>query len=294
MDAFIRNRAEHKLLLAIRRIADLLGQKVEIKTLAYQQGGLIETFLFCLGSAGSVGFLFKSSLNDIITYYATGGWKRDKLENQIYEVDIEKKRADVAKIKADVGKTQAEKRKLEAEAIAQELQNRQHLANPDVILHDEEAIRRISDFYKIVKDDKEITKIGFRQGEARQETMVDHSEFEHLIFRGVKDIRIVENAELVIDAPVLRSRRHWRAFYRHQPIDFKMKDGRFLANVARGVYSFDSATRLIVTLEISTTFNDEGKAIKKDYAVLNVSGIKKAGAPLTEVADLSKRQRELF
>ena len=80
MNAFVRHKAEKDFLAAVRQILEELGISAEIKTEAYQEGGLIEFYQFVstvspeLAVAYAVSSIAKHlspSINAVLTHHLT-------------------------------------------------------------------------------------------------------------------------------------------------------------------------------------------------------------------------------
>ena len=245
MNAFVRNNMEKDLLNLISEISKTLDIDLKIESEAKEEGGLIDTFtLIAIGA-----MYFKSSVNQVVTYYLTGGFHKNKemkLNNALKEQELERSKIQTKKEKLQL----EEKQKLEANY---------------------KISRVLSNFYKKAENYEKIRKIGYRLEDNLDELIVERDKFKSFIIKENKDIEVVEEAEIAIISPVLKEGKYkWRGIYQEEKIDFSMGDSGFKIDVINQKYNFLNGTTIICQLEIYRTFDDYGDEIKTSYSVKKV------------------------
>ncbi|MFX3626463.1 hypothetical protein ACD574_00590 [Campylobacter sp. LH-2024] len=257
MNAFVRNAMEKDLLKLISEVGRTLNINMQINSEVKKEGGLIDAFnLTIVLSVGSaVAIYFRTSINQIITYYLTGGFYKNKdtiLNNALKEEELKR------------SKIQTEKAELESRILKEY----------NALEANHKLNRNISNFYKKAKNYEKIKKIGYQFNNSN-ELCIERNQFKSFIIDGNKDIEVVEDADIEIISPVLKEGKYkWRGIYNGEKIDFSMGDSGFKNAVIGQEYNFINGTTINCQLEISRTFDDYGEEIKTLYRVKKVYGIK--------------------
>lgn len=255
MNAFIRNQMEKNYLDIITEIARILGAEVKIESQAREEGGVKENIIIIL-LAGNLLSYFAPSINDIVTYYATGGYERDRLENRLKELQIERY-------------------KIENEVEKQKLQDL--IKNKSKELYESQKIRRsFSNFYKKAKQYEKLTQIGYK-GSKDDEIIIKRDEFGYFVLDTSSDIEIDDGASIEIISPVLKEGKFkWKGIYKGEKIDFSMGDYGFKQSVIEKKHNFENGSTIISRLAIKNTFDEFGEKTKNtSYSVEKVYKIMK-------------------
>lgn len=255
MNAFIRNQMEKNYLDIITEIAKILGAEVKIESQAREEGGVKENIIIIL-LAGNLLSYFAPSINDIVTYYATGGYERDKLENRLKELQIERY-------------------EIENEVEKQKLQDL--IKNKSKELYESQKIRRsFSNFYKKAKQYEKLTQIGYK-GSKDNEIIIKRDEFGYFVLDTSSDVEFDDDASIEIISPVLKEGKFkWKGIYKGEKIDFSMGDYGFKQSVIEKKHNFENGSTIISRLAIKNTFDEFGEKTKNtSYRVEKVYEIMK-------------------
>lgn len=255
MNAFIRNQMEKNYLDIITEIAKILGVEIKIESQAREEGGVKENIIIIL-LAGNLLSYFAPSINDIVTYYATGGYERDRLENRLKELQIERY-------------------EIENEVEKQKLQDL--IKNKSKELYESQKIRRsFSNFYKKAKQYEKLTQIGYK-GSKDDEIIIKRDEFGYFVLDTSSDIEFDDEASIEIISPVLKEGKFkWKGIYKGKKIDFSMGDYGFKQSVIEKKHNFENGSTIISRLAIKNTFDEFGEKTKNtSYRVEKVYEIMK-------------------
>ena len=256
MNAFVRNNMEKDLLNLISEIGKTLNIEIKIESEAKEEGGLID--IFNLVILGGVAIYFKSSINQVVTYYLTGGFHKNKemmLNNALKEEELKK------------SKFQTEKERCE---IKLKILEKHRLLEANYKIN-----RGVSSFYKKATDYEKIKKIGYQFKNNSNEICVERDRFKSFIINEKKDIETIEEAEIEIISPVLKEGRYkWKGIYNKEKIDFSMGDSVFKKDVINQEYNFTNGTTISCQLEIIRTFDDYQEETKTSYSVKKVYDVK--------------------
>lgn len=256
MNAFIRNQMEKNYLDIITEIARILGAEVKIESQAREEGGVIDFLLVNIDIKDAVvaGIVFLApAINKIITHYLTGNYKKDKLDNELKKLQIEKYKIE----------NEAEKQKLQVLGIA---------------LDESVKIRRLlSNLYKRAKQCSKIAKIGYIDYKDSQsiEVVVNRDNFSDFILDTSSDVEFDDDASIEIISPVLKEGKFkWKGIYKGEKIDFSMGDYGFKQSVIEKKHNFENGSTIISRLAIKNTFDEFGEKTKNtSYRVEKVYGI---------------------
>lgn len=210
MNAFVRNAMEKDLLKLISEVGRTLNINMQINSEVKKEGGLIDAFnltiVLSVGSAAAI--YFRTSINQIITYYFTGGFYKNKdtiLNNALKEEELKR------------SKIQTEKAELESRILKEY----------NALEANHKLNRNISNFYKKAKNYEKIKKIGYQFNNSN-ELCIERNQFKSFIIDGNKDMEVVEDADIEIISPVLKEGKYkWRGIYNGEKIDFSMGDSGF-------------------------------------------------------------------
>ncbi|HEG6005812.1 TPA: hypothetical protein SE358_001638 [Campylobacter jejuni] len=257
MNAFVRNAMEKELLNLISEVGKTLNIDIQIDSEVKKEGGLIDTFnlTVVLSVSGAVAIYFRTSINQIITYYLTDGFYKNQetiLNNALKEEEVKR------------SKIQTEKEELELK-IFQEY---------NALATNHKLDRNISNFYKKAENYEKIKKIGY-QFDSLDELIVERNQFKSFIIEENKNTEIVEDADIEIISPVLKEGKYkWKGIYNGEKIDFSMGDSGFKNAVIKQEHNFINGTTVNCQLEISRTFDDYGEETKTLYRVKKVYNVK--------------------
>lgn len=258
MNAFIRNQMEKNYLDIITEIARILGAEIKIESQAREEGGVIDFLLVNIDIKDAVvaGMVFLApAINKIITHYLTGNYKKDKLDNELKKLQIEKYKIE----------NEAEKQKLQVLGIA---------------LDESVKIRRLlSNLYKRAKQCSKIAKIGYIDYKDSQsiEVVVNRDNFSDFILDTSSDVEFDDEASIEIISPVLKEGKFkWKGIYKGEKIDFSMGDYGFKQSVIEKKHNFENGSTIISRLAIKNTFDEFGEKTKNtSYRVEKVYEIMK-------------------
>lgn len=271
MNALIRNQMEKNYLDIITEIARILGAEVKIESQAREEGGIKENIIIFL-LAGNLLSYFAPSINDIVAYYATGGYERDKLENRLKELQIERYEIE----------NEVEKQKLQ-DLIIEKTNN----------LYESQKIRRsFSNFYKKAKQYEKLIQIGYK-GSKDNEIIIKRDEFGYFVLDTSNDTVIDDEASIEIISPVLKEGKFkWKGIYKGENIDFSMGDYGFKKSVIEKKHNFENGSTIISRLEIKNTYDEFGEKTKNtSYRVAEVYEIIKKDITLKTNAGRKKDKR---
>lgn len=99
MNAFVRNAMEKELLNLISEVGKTLNIDMQIDSEVKKEGGLIDTFNLTVVLSVSAIY-FRTSINQIITYYLTDGFYKNKetiLNNALKEEEIKRSKIQTKK-----------------------------------------------------------------------------------------------------------------------------------------------------------------------------------------------------
>lgn len=278
MNAFVRNKAEKDFLEAIKRIGELLDSELKIETEAYQEGGLKEIIL--IGGL-ALGF-FSSSINDIITHFATRDTQSEELDKKIKALTI---------------------KSLELDNQQKTLEIEEQI---DKKLDDKLTKKYISNFYKKIDSYEKVEKIGYRSLEKNSlEYIVEKKDFKNFILEDDIVISQDDDAMIEIISPVLKEGKYkWRGKYQNDKIDFSLADSKFKQEVIEGRHKFSNGSMINCSVEIKTTFDEFGDEKSKNYRVLQVFAtqeleigelkLREAGKKRNQQKWLDEHQKSLF
>ncbi|HEA8164520.1 TPA: hypothetical protein RXN25_000996 [Campylobacter coli] len=276
MNAFVRNAMEKELLNLISEVGKTLNIDMQIDSEVKKEGGLIDTFnlTVVLSVSGAVAIYFRTSINQIITYYLTDGFYKNKetiLNNALKEEEIKR------------SKIQTEKEELELK-IFQEY---------NALATNHKLDRNISNFYKKAEKYEKIKKIGYQINNSN-ELIIEREQFKSFIIEENKDVETIEEAEIEIISPVLKEGKYkWRGIYNGEKIDFSMGDSGFKNAVIGQEYNFINGTTINCQLEISKTFDDYGEEIKTSYRVKKVYSVQANDIfKITKFGQKRRKQKE--
>jgi hypothetical protein len=244
MNAFVRNKAEKDLLDALRKIGELLDNKLDIETEAYQEGGLVEWLTI---GVPTLHYL-SPSINNIITHYFTKDANLEELDKKIKEETLTNIQLDSL---------------LKVKELEQDIDNK---------LENKLVQKYVSNFYKRIDDYQKVEKIGFRDIENdTKELIVDRAYFKNFILEDNITIEEDDDAMIEIISPVLKEGRYnWRGKYKDEKIDFSMGDSKFKQEVIEGKHTFLNGSLILCQLQIKTTFDEFGDEKRKNYSVQKV------------------------
>lgn len=272
MNAFIRNAMERDLLGLISEVGKTLNIDIQINSEAKKEGSLIDAFILLGGSL----LYLKPSINQILAYYLTDGFHKNKemiLKNALKKEELKRSKL----------QTQRERQEIESKTLQEyNLLESNHKIN-----------RHISNFYKKAKGYEKIRKIGYQFNHS-SELVVTRDQFSSFIFDQKKDNEIIEDAEVEIISPVLKEGKYkWRGIYNGAIIDFSMGDNGFKKDIINQKHNFINGTTISCQLEISKTFDNYGEEIKTLYRVKKVYNIKTNDiVKITEFGQKRMRQKE--
>ena len=245
MNAFVRNAIEKDFLNIINTIGSLFGFEIKLESMAAKEGGFIEILDIIEAHpvsstivVSSVGYAIKQ-LQELIKYYLSGTYKKNKLENEKLELEILK----LKKESAGIDDNQLE----------------QKLARP------------ISNYYAKIEKYEKIRAVGF-VNEVNNEYVVQRDEFRDFILVDDKEEEIDDDANIELISPVLKEGRYkWRGIYRNESIDFSMGDSKFKNDIIGGRYDFGNGSFINCQLCITKTYDEFGNECKnRSYRVAKV------------------------
>jgi hypothetical protein len=261
MDAFVRNKCEHEILLIITDIASILELDLKIESEALIEGGLKE-WLTVLAKNQFLQGVVAGILISIISSYLTSDRELTNLQKEELKLQIEK--------------------------LKIELKKEQPLPTIDVskvisyFNSNYKIVKHKSNYYKSLYNDRKVTSVATtildaQNQETLEKSIVNRSEFKNFILDSDElPPDVDENATIEIISPVLKIGKYkWKGIYRktENTIDFSMKDIQFKDEVIGNGVPFKNGTCIDCILEISKKLDEVGDIKITGYSVQLVTHI---------------------
>lgn len=258
LDAFTRNKCESEFLFIVKEVLKTLDIKIQIETVAIQEGGVKEWWKFLGDNGVQIGVII-SIIGLIIALLPSSDAELDDLKKQELRLSIEKHKLEIKK-----------------------LQNEQEAANFDVdglaqsFNTNLKVVKHRSNFYETMMKIDKITHLEtsylHNNKIVKSAQKVDKNDFyRYVVADSDLPMEIIENAYLEIISPVLKQQSYrWRGIYKGEPIDFYMGDKKFKQSVFNREILFQNGFSIICVLQVQRTLNELGNLNIKKYTVSTV------------------------
>ena len=248
MNASIHNECERNFILSILNLQKYIECELEVEVLAKDEGGVISKYLVYAKKYG------KGAIPVIATGLFTA-WTTNFFRPEIHSTEETGNKIEIIeKIK------KGDFTQREFDYIASQ---------------DKDLMKLKSNFYKTASKEESISKIE-TQVLNEEPIVIHYSEFHLNIIDKNEEIQIKEvlSATIYIVSPILikipGSKLRWRGIYNGDAIDFVIEDDEFLKQVANHEIAFESGTKIICTLKISTKTRLDEAGDEHEYYTYSV------------------------
>lgn len=235
---------------------------VTVESVAYGEGGLIETWQF-IGKNSNQLTLLLSFIVLIFSRIPLSDREQAKLTKEATRLSIEEKRLSIEKLQRELQSGEVVETTLESASTAID-------GNLKV------AVRK-SNFFKNLVGYKRVTGIGLTplskdSVPTENERFIGRAEFNKFILLTDKlPVLIIEDATIEIVAPVLKEGNyHWKGIYQGAPISFSMIDEEFKNTVLREKVSFQHGSVIECVLNVHRKFDEIGDIVITGHSVVTV------------------------
>jgi hypothetical protein len=268
MDAIIENKCEKELLDIMQEIISFYGCDLKIETELTQAGGIRKFFKFgdlTKQDKKSIKIAIISAL--LISIITECVIKPSSIMlSEVVKNTVEHILSDpeLIQIQKEMAKEQLKELKLDNQKKQRDLDENAKIKEAK------------SNFYEILSDYGRLEKISFTELDDNKVAIVTQSEINKIDFDKyilhAEDLndQVVENAKIVIVAPVLENRNiKWRGYYNGDLVLLTMKSYDFLTSVDEGLIEFKKGFVINCNLRIERTKNVNGTE-KRKYIVTEV------------------------
>lgn len=262
MDAFVRNKCEAEVLALFQEIASTVGIHIVVETVAYREGGLIETWQF-IGKNSNQLTILLSFIVLIFSRIPLSDREQAKLTKEATKLTIEEKRLRIEKLQRELQSGEVLKNTVESASTAID-------GNLKV------AVRK-SNFFKSLVGYKRVIGIGLTpltidSVPTESEKFISRSDFnKFILLTDSLPVLVIEDATIEIVAPVLKEGHyHWKGIFQGAPISFSMIDEEFKNTVLREEMSFQHGSVIECVLNIHRKLDEIGDIVVTGYSVVTV------------------------
>lgn len=264
MNAVVRNRCEHELLLLVSAISQELHIQIEVESEPPKEGGYQDVYKF-LTSAEGVALESGITLIVVLLQWI---FKKSKLDREEQRLSIEEKKLNILKLQQEL-----EQKEIKIEPIT--------IDKVNYVVNHIKIVKKTSNFYQTLEKYKKVEKISFTKLDdnnkpVEEPVFVPRDEFTRFILESDDlEPEIDDEAVIEIISPVLKPGKFkWKGIYTksEHPIEFSMIDKDFKKEINKGAIPFTSGTSIKCILEISKRIDDLGNVYNSNYKVLLVSG----------------------
>ena len=269
MDAYVRNKAEAEMLALVRHVLLSLNLPATVETSAYQEGGVIETWLLSLSHTelialglGATTIVSTSLLGLVNIIIALMNMDRDgkRLSRELTTVSIEEKRLAVEEKRLNLSKLREEALKPNPDPAVIE-------AALPALSYDIKTITLRSNYYKMLLPYTPVTAVGFgsktRADALRQERIVQRESFRTYVVTSDRLPTIVHpEAVIEIVSPVLdKGSYSWRGLFEGEAITFHLRDASYRGMVNRGEVTFKHGDAIKCVLNVARKVDAVGDEV---------------------------------
>lgn len=265
MDAFVRNKAEGEMLALVRYVLVQLNLPVTIETSTYEEGGVIENWLFSLtptealvllGIASTTLFSFVNVIINLMNMDRKGKQLARELTTVSIEekkLAVEEKKLNLEKMRAELLKAQPDQKVIDAGMLS--------------LAEDLKTITLLSNYFKVLLPYTPVTAVGFgpkkNSDTARLERIVPRESFYRYVITTDKLPTVVHPDALVgIIAPVLdKGSFQWRGRFHGEPITFQLRDAAYRGMVNRGEVTFKHGDAIRCVLNVQRKVDAMGEEV---------------------------------
>lgn len=261
MDAYIRNKCEHELLMLIKHIGEIYDIELDIESEAYQEGGVIERLKINIKKYPTLAAIFIGVLINVISNHVTTDRELNDLQKQHLRLSIEKL-----------------KKELKEEGSVNTEQTTEHVDEASALLNNDTKVQKHkSNFYLQLNTYHKVSSfessmLSEDNNTLLEPSIVDKKDFALFIHTSDElPPKTDETAIIEIVSPVLkRGKYKWKGIYKDQIIDFYMKDKDFKESVINQNQSFNNGSYIECILEISQKITDTGEIMESGHSVITV------------------------
>ena len=242
MDAFVRNKAEGEMLALVKYVLQQVNLPLTVETSTYEEGGVIENWLFsltpteALGLFGIASTALISFVNMIINLMNMDR-KGKALSRDLTTLSIEEKKLAIEEKKLDLEKLRAE--------LLKEMPDAKIMEKGLLSLADDlKTITLRSNYFKALLPYMPVVAVGFgrkkNSNTTRLERIVPRESFYSYVISSDKLPTVVHpDAVVEIIAPVLdKGSFMWRGKFNGEIITFRLRDAAYRGMVNRGEVTF--------------------------------------------------------
>lgn len=240
MDTFAKNSIEKDFLNIINVIKNEFNVEIKLESKVPKEGGFVEILDIIEAHpvastiiASSVSYTIKQ-IAELIKYFLSGKYKKDKLELEKSALENEKLKLEISKLKNENTDNQLE----------------QKIARP------------LSNYYTKIEKYEKIEAVGFGKT-INDEYKVERKDFKNFILSDDKETNIDDEANIELISPVLKEGKYrWRGIYKGEIVDFSMGDSKFKNDIINGRYGFGNGSFINCQLHITKTYDNFGNENK--------------------------------
>lgn len=247
IDTFAKNSIEKDFLNIINVIKNEFNVEIKLESKVPKEGGFVEILDIIeahpVASAIIASFVKPTikQITELIKYFLSGKYKKDKLELEKSELENEKSELEKEKLKLEISKLKNE--------------------NTDNQL-EQKIARPLSNYYTKIEKYEKIEAVGFGKT-IKDEYRVDRKEFKNFILSDDKENNIDDEANIELISPVLKEGKYrWRGIYKGENIDFSMGDSKFKSDIISGRYDFGNGSFINCQLHITKIYDNFGNENK--------------------------------
>lgn len=264
MDAFIRNKCEHEILLIIKEVSDVLDIKISIEAEPYEEGSLKNKYFLKVKNHWLTPIIL-SILNPLLIHYLTEDAGQKELSKQLTELQIHEARLNIKVLEQQLNESNRNQSIINTGSVAAALDR-----NLKITRHKSNFYKTLESYPKITK--LEVAKLNSIDQYIGKPLAILREDFGQYILESDKLPSIVdEEADIEIVSPVLKKGTFkWKGIYKGETIDFYMNHEEFKEYVFRKGVSFKNGSRIACILETRRKLSEFGEVQVTSYAVTEV------------------------
>ncbi|MCQ4286370.1 hypothetical protein NA647_02830 [Pseudomonas stutzeri] len=281
INALLRNKCEAELLAIVTEIAAILDVEAELIATAAREGGFRDFWDVIKGNANAITVVLMVAQLMLTLAPMLHKSEKEELEKELNRLLIEEAKLNIENLREEANGSSPAPEK--AENISNNLSKNLRI------------IKRKSNFYSMLSQRSEVTKIGFAILDSDfvprfAERQVERHDFRKHVLNSNKLKAEEVEAEIEIVSPVLKEGKYkWKGLYNGQPIGFDMLDLAFKDMVLLDSISFQHGSSILCVLRIERELDEVGDVKITGYAVTTV--IEKVDGPLSVETIQGKKYR---
>ncbi|ARS37489.1 hypothetical protein CA264_19805 [Pontibacter actiniarum] len=264
MDAFIRNKCEHEILLIIKEVSDVLDIKISVEAEPYEEGSLKNKYFLKIKNHWLTPMVL-SVITPLLVHYLTEDAEQKELSKQLTELQIHEARLNIKVLEQQLNESNRNQNTINADSVVAALDR-----NLKITRHKSNFYKTLESYPKITK--LEISRINSENQPIGKPLAILREDFGNYIIESDKLPPIVDaEADIEIVSPVLkRGIFKWKGIYKGETIDFFMNHEEFKEDVFRKGISFKNGSRISCVLETRRKLSEFGEIQVTSFAVTEV------------------------